>query len=129
MKNDGTTRNTYIMGKPNEILVDKNLSVGGNTELSGELKVTGMSNLTDITATDNIILSTNKAAKGVSIGTSTLPIGTGGLVVAGNTTIQKDLNVSGNTTVGGNLCIGRQCIDESNLIFLLASASNRRGFF
>ena len=41
----------------------------------------------DLTATGNIILSTNPAANGVSIGTSVLPTGVGGLTVAGLTTL------------------------------------------
>ena len=53
---------------------------------SATLAVSGASVLSgDITIVGNAVLSTNPAANGVSIGTSTLPVGVGGLRVAGST--------------------------------------------
>jgi len=38
MQNNGVTRNTFIMGKLNEVLIPNNLTVGGNTTINGIAK-------------------------------------------------------------------------------------------
>jgi hypothetical protein len=119
------TNLTFVGGKTdntdynwsNTVSIDNNanMTIGGTTPTTlntgnGELTVKGMSNLSDITATGNIILSTNPAANGVSIGTKTLPSGVGGLAVAGNTTVGGALGVTGNlnarTVEGYNTRVG-----------------------
>jgi hypothetical protein len=119
------TNLTFVGGKTdntdynwsNTVSIDNNanMTIGGTTPTTlntgnGELTVKGMSNLSDITATGNIILSTNPAANGVSIGTETLPSGVGGLAVAGNTTVGGALGVTGNlnarTVEGYNTRVG-----------------------
>jgi hypothetical protein len=69
------------------LAVDGLLTVDGAVNFGSTLGVTGPASMSDLTATGNIILSTNPAANGVSIGTNVLPTGVGGLKVAGLTTL------------------------------------------
>lgn len=69
-------------------VIPGNLQVGGNLAVDGSATVDGaVTTMSDLTAAGNIVLSTNPAANGVSIGTTVLPVGTGGLSVAGRLTV------------------------------------------
>ena len=74
---------------PGNLQVGGNLAVDGSATIDGAvscgstLAVTGPTTMSDLTAAGNVILSTNPAANGLSIGTSVLPVGVGGLRVAG----------------------------------------------
>ncbi len=87
------------------------LVVSGNEIVTGNLQVNGTTTIQDLNASGNIILSTNPAANGVSIGSTNLPGGTGGLLVAGSLTVgspsvqatARGISSFGNIRTDGNI--------------------------
>ncbi len=128
MKNDGTTRNTYIMGKPDEILVDKNLSVGGNLNVEAGSGNNGIN-----INSSNPFIAFNK--KGSSVVQQLYSDGNVLRAHNADFRVEKNLIVDNNLTVTGQsscnnltvtgqsscntLCVGNNCIDEMHFGMLL----------